>query len=381
LQAIGGDLVGKRDYYEVLGIDRNASANDIRKAYRKLTRKYHPDVNKEPDAEEKFKEIKEAYEVLSDDQKRAHYDQFGHADPSDMNFGSGAGAGFNSNFNNLEDIFDMFFGGGRRNPFAARQGADLEYRIQISFEDSIFGTTVELQIPKTETCPTCSGSGAKPGSRPEKCNICHGRGQVEEVKNTPWGKIQHSRTCPVCKGEGKVIREKCQTCTGGGKVKKKRKLSVKIPAGIYDGDRLRVRNEGEPGINGGPPGDLIITVYVKPHEVFTRDGYDLVCELPITFGVAALGGEVFVPTLDGKAKLKIPSATQTGTEFRLRNKGVPKNRNIQGDLRVRVRVITPTSLNEEQKEALKHFSRLCGEYVQEQNHGFFDRFKRAFKVD
>ncbi|SFJ09339.1 molecular chaperone DnaJ [Thermoflavimicrobium dichotomicum] len=377
--------MSKRDYYEVLGVDRNATADEIRKAYRKLARKYHPDVNKEPDAEEKFKEIKEAYEVLSDEQKRAHYDQFGHTDPSG-GFGTGGFAGgfdggFSGGFSGIEDIFDMFFGGTRRNPFAARQGADLEYRIQIDFKDAIYGTSVELQIPKTEACPTCKGSGAKQGSRPETCSVCRGRGQVEEVKNTPWGKIQHSRTCPSCKGEGKVIREKCSTCTGLGKVKRKRKLSVKIPAGIYDGDRLRVRGEGEPGINGGPPGDLIITVFVKPHEVFVRDGYDLVCELPITFGVAALGGEVVVPTLEGKAKLKIPTGTQTGTEFRLRGKGVPRSRGMVGDLRVRVRVVTPTNLNEEQREALRQFSRLCGEYVQNQNNSFFDKMKRAFKVD
>ncbi|RAL25844.1 molecular chaperone DnaJ [Thermoflavimicrobium daqui] len=374
--------MSKRDYYEVLGVNRNATADEIRKAYRKLARKYHPDVNKESDAEDKFKEIKEAYEVLSDDQKRAHYDQFGHTDPSG-GFGTGFdGSGFGGGgFGGIEDIFDMFFGGTRRNPFAARQGADLEYRIQIDFKEAVFGTSIELQIPKTETCSTCMGSGAKQGSRAETCNVCHGRGQVEDIKNTPWGKIQHSRTCPACKGEGKVIRDKCPTCAGVGQVKKKRKISVKIPPGIYDGDRLRLRGEGEAGLNGGPPGDLIINVFVKPHEIFTRDGHDIICELPITFGIAALGGEVVVPTLEGKANLKIPSGTQTGSEFRLRGKGIPKSRGVVGDLRVRVRVVTPTQLNEEQREALKQFSRLCGEYIQEQNHSFFDKMRRAFKVD
>jgi molecular chaperone DnaJ len=375
--------VSKRDYYEILGVDRNASDEEIRKAYRKLARKYHPDVNKDdPDAERKFKEVKEAYEVLGDAQKRANYDRFGHADPY-SGFG-GAGDGFGAHDFGFGDIFDMFFGGGRRaNPNAPRQGADLEYRLQIEFKDAVFGKNVDVVIPRTETCDTCYGSGAKPGTQPETCTACHGTGQTEIVQNTPFGRIVNRRVCHVCNGEGRIIREKCHTCSGTGKVKRKKKINVKIPAGIHEGAQLRVAGEGEPGINGGPPGDLYITILVKPHDFFRREGDDLVCELPITFGQAALGDEVIVPTLNGRARLKIPAGTQTGTEFRLPGKGVPRLRGYgEGDLRVKVRVVTPTKLTEEQKEALRHFSRLCGEYItQEQSTNFFDRMKQAFRGD
>jgi molecular chaperone DnaJ len=386
----GGDPVSKRDYYEVLGVSKDASDEEIRKAYRKLARKYHPDVNKEPDAEKKFKEVKEAYEVLSDPQKRAQYDRFGHSDPmsgfGDGGFGGGgfgdSGTGFGTDFG-FGDIFDMFFGGGRRNPNAPRQGADLEYRLQIEFKDAVYGKNVDVVIPRTERCDTCRGSGAKPGTHPETCSACRGTGQMETVQSTPFGRIVNRRICSVCEGTGRVIREKCPTCSGTGKVKRKKKISVKIPAGIHDGAQLRVAGEGEPGINGGPPGDLYITIHVKPHEFFTREGDDLVCELPITFAQAALGDEVVVPTLNGRARLKIPAGTQTGTEFRIQGKGVPRLRGFgEGDLRVRVRVVTPTRLTEEQKEVLREFNRLCGEYIHEQqNNSFFDKMKQAFRGD
>jgi molecular chaperone DnaJ len=380
----GGDPVSKRDYYEILGISKNASEEEIRKAYRKLARKYHPDVNKDPDAEQKFKEVKEAYEVLSDPQKRANYDRFGHAD-SHTGFGgggfSGAG-GFDTDFG-FGDIFDMFFGGGRRNnPNAPRQGADLEFRLTIDFKDAVYGKNVDVVIPRTEICDKCHGTGAKPGTNPETCSVCYGTGQAEMVQNTPFGRIVNRRVCHACGGSGKIIKEKCPTCSGTGKVKKKKKINVKIPAGIHEGAQLRVAGEGEPGINGGPPGDLYITIFVKPHEFFRREGDDLICELPITFGQAALGDEVIVPTLNGRARLKIPAGTQTGTEFRLQGKGVPRLRGYgEGDLRVKVRVVIPTKLTEEQKEALRHFSRLCGEYINSEQSGsnFFDKMKQAFR--
>jgi molecular chaperone DnaJ len=374
--------VSKRDFYEVLGVGRNASDDEIRKAYRKLARKYHPDVNKDTDAEQKFKEVKEAYEVLSDPQKKANYDRYGHADPTGgFGGGGGAGAGFDADFG-FGDIFDMFFGGGRRNnPNAPRQGADLEYRLQIEFKDAVYGKTVDVVIPRTETCDQCHGSGAKPGTKPETCSVCQGSGQTEVVQNTPFGRVVNRRICHACNGTGQLIREKCTNCSGQGQVKKKKKINVKIPAGIHEGAQLRVSGEGEPGVNGGPPGDLYITIYVKPHEFFKRDGDDLTCELPITFGQAALGDEVIVPTLNGRARLKVPAGTQTGTEFRLQGKGVPRLRGYgEGDLRVKVRVVTPTKLTEEQKEALRKFSRLCGEYInQEQSNNFFDKMKQAFR--
>ncbi|SEN04012.1 molecular chaperone DnaJ [Lihuaxuella thermophila] len=376
--------MSKRDYYEVLGVNRDASDDEIRRAYRKLARKYHPDVNKEPDAEQKFKEVKEAYEVLSDPQKKAQYDQFGHTDPTG-GFGGfgGTGSGFGAQDFGFGDIFDMFFGGGRRsNPNAPRQGADLEYRLTIEFKDAVFGKNVDVVIPRTETCDTCRGTGAKPGTFPEVCSVCQGSGQAEVVQNTPFGRIVNRRVCHACGGTGKMIREKCTTCTGSGKVKRKKKINVKIPAGIHEGAQLRVSGEGEPGINGGPPGDLYITILVKSHDFFKRDGDDLTCELPITFAQAALGDEVIVPTLNGRARLKIPAGTQTGTEFRMPGKGVPRLRGYgQGDLRVKVRVVTPTKLTEEQKQALREFNRLCGEYIHEQSNNFFDKMKKAFRGD
>jgi molecular chaperone DnaJ len=377
----GGEPVSKRDYYKVLGVSRDASPEEIRKAYRKLARKYHPDVNKEPDAEQKFKEVKEAYEVLSDPQKKAQYDQFGHADPNMGAGGTGGFGGFGGETDfGFGDIFDMFFGGRRRNPNAPRQGADLEFRLTVEFKDAVFGKEMEVMVPRTETCSTCSGTGAKPGTRPETCPVCRGSGQAEIVQNTPFGRIVNRRICHQCEGKGTIIRQTCVTCAGSGKVKRKRKINIKIPAGVHDGTQLRVAGEGEPGINGGPPGDLYILIKVKPHEFFTREDDDIVCELPITFVQAALGDEVVVPTLNGRAKLKIPAGTQTGTEFRLRGKGVPRLRGYgQGDQRVRVRVVTPTGLTEEQKNVLREFGRLTGDYIHEQNDSFFSKMKRAFK--
>ncbi|MGE6259459.1 molecular chaperone DnaJ [Heyndrickxia sporothermodurans] len=373
--------MSKRDYYEVLGIEKNASKDEIKKAYRKLSKKYHPDINKEADAAEKFKEVKEAYEVLSDDQKRSHYDQFGHTDPN-QGFG-GFGNGDFGGFGGFEDIFSTFFGGGssrRRDPNAPRQGADLQYTMALDFEEAVFGKETVIEIPREETCDTCNGTGAKSGTKPETCSYCHGSGQLNTEQNTPFGKIVNRRVCNHCNGTGKMIKDKCKTCSGTGKVKKRRKINVKIPAGVDDGQQLRVTGQGEPGINGGPAGDLYVVFHVKEHEFFERDGDDIYCEIPITFSQAALGDEIEVPTLHGKVKLKVPAGTQTGTKFRLRGKGVPNVRGYGvGDQHILVKIVTPTKLTEKQKQLLREFAEISGSIPDEQNESFFDKMKRAFK--
>lgn len=373
--------MSKRDYYEVLGLEKNASKEEIKKAYRKLSKKYHPDINKEAGADEKFKEVKEAYEVLSDDQKRDQYDRFGHTDPN-QGFG-GYGNGDFGGFGGFEDIFSTFFGGGssrRRDPNAPRQGADLQYTMSLEFEEAVFGKETVIEIPREENCDTCHGTGAKPGTKPETCSHCHGSGQLNTEQNTPFGKIVNRRVCNYCNGTGKMIKDKCKTCGGTGKVKKRRKINVKIPAGVDDGQQLRVSGQGEPGINGGPAGDLYVVFHVKEHEFFERDGDDIYCEVPLTFSQAALGDEIEVPTLHGKVKLKVPSGTQTGTKFRLRGKGVPNVRGYGvGDQHIHVKVVTPTKLTEKQKQLLREFSEISGTIPDEHNESFFDKMKRAFK--
>jgi molecular chaperone DnaJ len=377
-------IMSKRDYYEVLGVSKSASKDEIKKAYRKLSKQYHPDINKEPDAADKFKEIAEAYEVLSDDQKKAHYDQFGHTDP---NQGFGGGADFGGGFGGFEDIFNTFFGGGggsrRRDPNAPRQGADLQYTMTVSFEEAAFGKETDIEIPREETCETCSGSGAKPGTNPETCNHCHGSGQLNVEQNTPFGRIVNRRTCHYCNGTGKEIKHKCSTCGGAGKVKKRKKIHVKIPAGIDDGQQLRVSGQGEAGMNGGPAGDLYVVFHVRPHEFFERDGDDIYCEMPITFVQASLGDEIEVPTLHGKVKLKVPAGTQTGKKFRLKGKGVPNVRGYGvGDQYIIVRIITPTKLSDKQKQLLKEFAELSGNSpIGEHEESFFSKVKRAFKSE
>ncbi|MEZ0119760.1 UNVERIFIED_ORG: molecular chaperone DnaJ [Heyndrickxia coagulans] len=378
--------MSKRDYYEVLGVAKDASKDEIKKAYRKLSKKYHPDINKAPDAAEKFKEIQEAYEVLSDDQKRAQYDQFGHAGPN-QGFGGGNGFGgfSSSDFDSFgfEDIFSTFFGGGRRNdPNAPRQGADLQYTMTLEFEEAVFGKETDIRIPREETCDTCHGTGAKPGTHPKECPHCHGTGQLNTEQSTPFGRIVNRRVCHYCGGTGKIITDKCKTCGGTGRVKKRRKIHVKIPAGIDDGQQLRVAGQGEPGINGGPAGDLYIIFHVRPHELFERDGDDIYCEIPIAFTQAALGDEIEVPTLHGKVKLKIPAGTQSGTKFRLRGKGVPNvHGHGTGDQHVITRIVTPTKLTDRQKQLLREFAEVSGEVPDEQSSNFFDKMKRAFKGD
>ena len=375
--------MSKRDYYEVLGVSKTASKDEIKKAYRKLSKKYHPDINKEPDAADKFKEIKEAYEVLSDDQQRSRYDQFGHADPN-QGFGGGFGGDFGgSGFGGFEDIFSTFFGGGggrRRDPNAPRQGADLQYTMSVSFEDAVFGKETTIEIPREENCGTCNGSGAKPGTKAETCSHCQGSGQINVEQNTPFGRIVNRTTCRHCGGTGKFIPNKCGTCSGTGKVKKRKKISIKIPAGIDDGQQLRVSGQGEPGVNGGPSGDLYVVFHVKEHEFFERDGDDIYCEIPLTFVQAALGDEIMVPTLHGKVQLKIPAGTQSGTKFRLRGKGVPNVRGYgQGDQHIIVKVITPKKLSDKQKDLLREFAEASGQTVDEDTEGFFKKMKRAFK--
>ena len=372
--------MSKRDYYEVLGVSKGAAKDEIKKAYRKLSKKYHPDINKEAGADEKFKEVKEAYEVLSDDQKRAHYDQFGHTDPN-QGFGGGD---FGGGFGGFEDIFNTFFGGGggrRRDPNAPRQGADLQYTMTLSFEEAVFGKETTIEIPREETCETCDGSGAKPGTKVETCGHCHGSGQLNVEQNTPFGRIVNRRVCHYCNGTGKEIKEKCRTCGGAGTVKKRKKINVKVPAGVDDGQQLRVAGKGEPGINGGPAGDLYIVFQISSHEFFERDGDDIYCEMPITFVQAALGDEIEVPTVHGKVKLKVPAGTQTGTRFRLKGKGVPNVRGYgTGDQHVIMKVVTPTKLTEKQKQILRDFAEESGQSSYgEHEDSFFAKVKRAFK--
>ncbi|MCD7033043.1 molecular chaperone DnaJ [Metabacillus sp. GX 13764] len=375
--------MSKRDYYEVLGVGKGASKDEIKKAYRSLSKKYHPDINQSDDAADKFKEVKEAYEVLNDDQKRAQYDQFGHTDPN-QGFGGfgGQGADFGG-FGGFEDIFSSIFGGAggrRRDPNAPRQGADLQYTMSLSFEEAAFGKETTIELPKDEVCETCHGSGAKPGTTPDNCTHCGGTGQLNIEQNTPFGRVVNRRVCHYCSGTGKIIKHKCATCGGDGTIKKRRKIKVNIPAGVDDGQQLRVSGQGEPGVNGGPQGDLYVVFHVREHEFFERDGDDIYCEMPLTFSQASLGDEIEVPTLHGKVKLKVPAGTQAGTKFRLKGKGVPNVRGYgQGDQHIIVRIVTPTNLTEKQKELMREFAELSGNRPDEQEESFFDKMKRAFK--
>lgn len=373
----------KRDYYEVLGVEKTASQAEIKKAYRKLSKQYHPDINKEPGADVKFKEIAEAYEVLSDEQKRAQYDQFGHAG-AQQGFGGGGGfGGFGGGgFDGFEDIFSSFFGGGgsrRRDPNAPRKGADIEHSIIISFEEAVFGAEKEIELVRDETCDSCHGTGAKLGTTKDTCSTCRGTGQVSETVNTPFGQMANRRTCPTCHGTGSIIKEKCDTCHGAGKMKKRTKITVTIPEGIDHGQTMRVSGKGEAGVNGGPYGDLYVTVRVRQSDKFERDGDDIYYELPITFAQAALGDEIEVPTVHGKVKMKIAAGTQSGDRFRLRGKGVKNVQGYgQGDQHVIIKVVTPKKLNAKQKELLREFAEISGDIPEEQGSSLFDKIKRKF---
>ena len=374
-------MAEKRDYYEVLGVDKNASEDEIKRAYKKLARKYHPDMNPgDKEAEEKFKEINEANEVLSDPEKKARYDQFGFAG-TDPNYGAGQGGGFGGfDFGDLGDIFGSFFGGGfgggRRNPNAPQRGESIRASLSVEFTEAAFGCEKSITIDRFEQCPTCKGKGCAPGTTPEVCTECHGTGTVTQAQRTPFGMMQSQTVCPKCRGKGQIIHQPCPDCRGAGVVRKRRTIQVNIPAGIDNGQTISLRGQGHSGKNGGPAGDLLITVMVRPHEIFRRDGTAVFCEAPITFTQAVLGGTLEIPTIDGKVKYDIPEGTQTGTVFRLRGKGIPVlNGRGRGDQYVTVNIETPRNLNREQKEALKKFSESLGEGNYEKHKNFFGKKK------
>ena len=376
-------MAEKRDYYEVLGVSKNASEDEIKRAYKKLARKYHPDMNPgDKEAEEKFKEVNEANEVLSNPEKKAKYDQFGFAGV-DPNYGAGQGGyggagGFD--FGDLGDIFDSFFGGGfgggRRNPNAPQRGESIRASLSVEFTEAAFGCEKSITIDRFEQCPTCKGKGCAPGTTPEVCTQCHGTGTVTQAQRTPFGMMQSQTVCPKCRGKGQIIHQPCPDCRGAGVVRKRRTIQVNIPAGIDNGQTISLRGQGHSGKNGGPAGDLLITVMVRPHEIFRRDGTAVFCEAPITFTQAVLGGTLEIPTIDGKVKYDIPEGTQTGTVFRLRGKGIPVlNGRGRGDQYVTVNIETPRNLNREQKEALKKFSESLGEGNYEKHKNFFGKKK------
>lgn len=351
-------MTPKRDYYEILGIPKGATAGDIKKAFRRLAFEYHPDRNRDDGAEEKFKEVNEAFEVLSDPDKRARYDHFGHID-TDGFFTRGF-EGFD--FGGFGDIFDAFFSGVTyAHRQAPQRGTDLQYETTISLEEAAFGCEKEIEIKRTELCSNCRGTGAEPGSKPIRCSNCNGTGQVRRVQRSLFGSFINTTVCHRCQGEGQVISEPCPHCRGNGREKQKRRISVKIPAGIQDGTQIRLGGEGDVGLRGGSSGDLYVTINVLEHELFVRDGDDIVYELPINFAQAALGDEVEIPTLYGNAKISISSGSQTGKEFRLKNKGIAHlRRNGHGDQIVRLLVVTPESLNKEQRKLFEELSDTLG---------------------
>ena len=369
-------MAEKRDYYEVLGVKKGASEDELKKAYRKLAKENHPDLHPgDKECEARFKEINEAYEVLSDSDKRAKYDQFGHAafDPS-QGFGGGGFGGFEG-FGGFGDIFSDIFGGGfgfggggGRNPNAPRKGDNLRATVNIKFEEAAFGVKKEVFVAKIEQCPDCKGTGCAEGTTAEICPDCKGSGTVMSTKRTPFGMVQSSEQCPKCKGRGKIIHTPCKTCRGMGSVRRQHKVTVSVPAGIDDGQTISLRGQGNAGANGGPAGDLLITVLVQPHARFERDGASILLEQEVSFAQAALGAEIEVPTLDGKVKLNIPEGTQTGTTFRLKGKGVPFLRNGgRGDQFVTVKVAVPRGMSSAQKDALRRYAETMGDTVEQKN--------------
>lgn len=373
--------MAKKDYYEILGLQKDASDDDIKKAFRKLAIKYHPDKNQgDKEAEENFKEINEAYQVLSDPQKKAQYDQFG---TSDFN-GGGFNGGFDfSDIGGFGDIFESFFGGGfssgkRKN--GPERGADIEYTLNLTFEEAVFGAEKEVAINRYERCETCSGSGAKPGTSPKTCDKCGGSGQIRVQRNTPLGSFVSVNTCDKCGGKGKLITDPCPTCKGSGKERKHRKIKINVPAGVDTGNVIPLRGHGEHGVNGGPPGDLYVNIRVANHATFKRKGFDIYIDRHISFGKAALGCELKVPTVDGEVKYDVPPGTQPGTVFRLKGKGVPRvNSSGRGDQFVNIIVDIPKSLSDKQKEALKMFMEASGETIEDGKKSFMDKIKDSFK--
>ena len=370
--------MAKRDYYEVLGVPRDASESDLKSAFRNMARKYHPDVSDAPDAEEKFKEANEAYGVLSDADKRAAYDRFGHQGVR----GPSGGPGFETvDFSDFADIFgDMFgfggFGGRSRTASrtAPRRGADLQYQVTIPFKEAVFGADKEIEVTKDERCDTCSGDGAKPGTSPKTCPECQGRGEVRQTRQTLLGSMVQVTTCPVCQGRGKIIESHCPTCSGRGKVRKSRRKKVSIPAGVDDGTRIRLGGEGQPGENNGPSGDLYLLVRVQPHKYFRRRDNDILLDLNVNVAQATLGAEVLVPTVDGEVKLKIPAGTQPGKIIRMRGKGVPHLRsNSRGDQLVIVNITIPKKLDVEERELFEKLADKMDSKVLPQERGFLEK--------
>ena len=382
-------MAEKRDYYDVLGIEKNASEADIKKAYRSLAKKYHPDSNPDnPGAEAKFKEASEAYAVLSDADKRQKYDQYGHSA-----FANGADGGFDFSDFDFNDIFgdifggdifgDLFGGGSRRNGGnrGPSQGANVRTGVRITFEESVTGVDKELDVHLKEECKTCHGSGAKPGTSPETCPQCQGQGRVVEQQQSLFGMVQNVRTCPSCNGKGTIIKEKCPTCYGGGYTSEKKKIQVTIPAGIDNGQSIRIRDKGEPGLNGGPRGDLLVEIQVGRHPVFRREGYNIYSTVPVSFAKATLGGDLVINTVDGDVLFNVKSGTQTDTKVRLKGKGMPtvRDKKVRGDHYVTLVVKVPTKLNDEQKEALRNFEQAMGEdSSSDEKDGKESKFKKFF---
>ncbi len=382
----------KRDFYDVLGVDKSVGEDELKKAYRKMAKKYHPDLHPgDAEAEKNFKEVNEAYEILSDSEKRARYDQFGHAGV-DPNFGAGGGygggfgGGFTGDFGDLGDIFSSFFGGGfggssrQRNPNAPRRGNDASAAVNLSFEEAAKGCKKTIKVTKIDNCEDCGGSGCEKGTSSKTCPVCHGSGQVTTVQRTPFGQMQTQSVCQNCHGSGKIIDKPCHSCAGKGRIRHTVERTVDIPAGIDDGQVISVRGGGDAGANGGPSGDLRINVNVRPHPIFIRDGFDVFCEIPITFTQAALGAEITVPTLEGKVKFDIHEGTQPGDEFKLRGKGIQRlNYSGKGDQYVKIIVEVPRELSKNQKEKLREFDKLSDDKNYKKKKSFMDKAKEFFK--
>lgn len=369
-------MVTDRDYYEILGVPRTASPDDLKGAFRKLARQYHPDVNKSPDAEERFKEINEAFAILSDPEKRAAYDRYGHAGVR------GAGQDVNVDFSNFADIIEDFFGFGgfgrsqQRSRNVPRRGADLQYKVYLTFEEAVFGAEKEIEITRDEVCTTCFGAGAEPGTNPTRCTTCNGTGEVRQVRQTLLGSMVQVTTCPTCNGRGEVIATPCHTCAGRGLERKVRIKTVSIPPGVDSGNQIRLAGEGQPGINGGPNGNLYLMVEVKQHQYFRRKGNDILLDLRINVAQAALGADVQVPTVDGMDSLRIPTGSQPGKVLRLRNKGVPFLRGSgRGDQLIVLNVEVPTRLTADQRKLMEQLASSLGSDVRPQERGFFDWLK------
>ena len=373
-------MADKRDYYEVLGIDKSASDEEIKKAYRKLAKKYHPDMNPgDKEAESRFKEVNEAYEVLSDADKRAKYDQYGFAafDPSSFQSSAEGFGGFADILNDLFGGGFGGFGGGGQSRTGPAKGSTVRASLTLTLEEAAFGCEKAVTVERYETCDTCHGNGCAPGTSPEVCPDCHGTGTVQVRRQTPMGVFATSSPCPKCGGKGRIIHQPCKDCRGSGMVRKKKTIQASIPAGIDNGQTISIRGQGNAGKNGGPAGDLLITITVRPHELFRREGTSVLCEAPITFTQAVLGAELEIPTIDGKVKYTLPEGTQSGTTFRLKGKGIPSiNGRGRGDQYVTVYIETPKNLNKEQKEALKKFAETMGESNYEEQKKFFKKFKK-----